>query len=668
MLTSTSKNAMSTDEELRDLQLQIDTITEDLLRGYKLLELLGKYCESLNSEELNTYAEALINIGTQFNKQKFTMQGYYYKGRTLLSSEPENARSLFQLALTLVSEDTTDKEKGDLYQSVGSSYFLQSNYPAAKENYKSALNFRKKVGSNSAINSTLNSLGNCCSFDGNYSEAVEYYQKSLAIIAPNDSKKIGICHGNLANVNFIISNYPEGVYHALKAEDFLLDAGDTKTLGNLYNTLGSICGYQGDKERSLKYLEKAIPLRPEHQLGESYFNIGNAYLNQAEYDLALENYNIAFTYLKPHRDEVLEGKLYEALGILHSYKENWPVAIEAFKKAIDILENAVSADMDLCAAYSNAGRCFIQIADYENANHYLILAGKLNETLNIKKLKVDLLEHWCELKKAEGKVEEASSLREKYHDARDQLYSEETGRRFEKNFADKNSDRKERQIIMEQSKREEVEKLLYRILPRDVAVEILQTGDYKSRASENVTVLFTDVKGYSKIAQQVNRDALIQEVKIYFDEFDRIISKYGIEKIKIIGDSYMAAAGLRINNQKHAEEMVRAAIEMRNFVLERKLEIERMAENKSVSGIGLEIRIGIHSGPITDSIMGEQKFAYDIYGNTVDIASRMESSCDPGKVNISETTYLLVRDKFKCIGRGKVDAKNIGPLPMYYVE
>ena len=204
--------------------------------------------------------------------------------------------------------------------------------------------------------------------------------------------------------------------------------------------------------------------------------------------------------------------------------------------------------------------------------------------------------------------------------------------------------------------------LLLNILPEEVANELKEKGSADAKQFDMVTVMFTDFKGFTKISERLSPSQLVEEIHICFKAFDAIIAKHNIEKIKTIGDAYMCAGGLPVSNETHAIDVVNAAIEIRQFMQ------EHLEKKKLASQEVFEIRIGIHTGPVVAGIVGIRKFAYDIWGDTVNIASRLESSGEAGKINISGSTYECVKDHFSCTYRGKIEAKNKGQIDMYFVE
>lgn len=204
--------------------------------------------------------------------------------------------------------------------------------------------------------------------------------------------------------------------------------------------------------------------------------------------------------------------------------------------------------------------------------------------------------------------------------------------------------------------------LLLNILPAEVAEELKAKGSADAKQFDEVTVLFTDFQDFTKLSMKMTAKELLEEINTCFWAFDEIIEKYGIEKIKTIGDSYMCAGGLPVVNKTHAIDVVSAGLEIKNFIL------NHIAERTFSGKESFQIRIGIHTGPVVAGIVGAKKFAYDIWGDTVNTASRMESSGEAGKINISRTTYELVKDKFTCIHRGKIQTKGKGELDMYFLE
>lgn len=225
----------------------------------------------------------------------------------------------------------------------------------------------------------------------------------------------------------------------------------------------------------------------------------------------------------------------------------------------------------------------------------------------------------------------------------------------------KNKQISEQKQLIEQE-RNKSEELLLNILPQPVADELKENGKAEPKYYEQATVIFTDFKGFTQIAEKMTPQELIRELEEYFLEFDEILERHNLEKIKTIGDAYMCAGGLPVPNTSNPVDAVKAGIDMQKFMARKREEKER--EGKPC----FRLRVGVHSGAVIAGVVGRKKFAYDIWGDTVNIAARMEQSGEPDKVNISGETYELVKDKFNCKYRGKVQAKNKGEIDMYFVE
>jgi len=196
--------------------------------------------------------------------------------------------------------------------------------------------------------------------------------------------------------------------------------------------------------------------------------------------------------------------------------------------------------------------------------------------------------------------------------------------------------------------------LLLNMLPADIAEELKATGGAIAKQYKNVSVLFTDFVNFTGISENLTPGELVEEIHQNYTAFDAIMEKHGIEKIKTIGDAYLAVCGLPNEVADHAQRISKAAIEIQEFII--------------TNGGKFQVRIGIHSGPVVAGIVGVKKFAYDIWGDTVNMANRIESNSEPGKINISQATFDLVQNDFECEYRGKITAKNKGEVDMYFMS
>jgi len=210
--------------------------------------------------------------------------------------------------------------------------------------------------------------------------------------------------------------------------------------------------------------------------------------------------------------------------------------------------------------------------------------------------------------------------------------------------------------------KEKSDELLQNILPVDIAQEIKIHGFAKPRLFNQVTIMFADFQNFSQICEKLGTDQLVEEINYFYTVFDKIIGKHKIEKIKTIGDCYMCAGSIPNEEDIHPHPTLYAAIDIQEFM---KQERQR---RENTDKLQFDIRIGLHTGPVVAGVVGLRKFAYDIWGDAVNIASRMESNGEIGKINISDTTYELVKDQFDCTFRGNIKIKNKGTIDMYFVD
>lgn len=219
----------------------------------------------------------------------------------------------------------------------------------------------------------------------------------------------------------------------------------------------------------------------------------------------------------------------------------------------------------------------------------------------------------------------------------------------------------EKNIIIEAEKHRSDE-LLLNILPAEVMEELKETGKTTARNYDLVSVLFIDIKDFTSIAENMTPEDLVSGIDEYFETFDRIVEKYDVEKIKTVGDAYICVSGLPAANSNNPVIIVDLALEMAEAVQ------ELIHKRAAIGEVTFEVRLGVHSGPVVAGVVGVKKFAYDIWGDTVNMAARMQQHGAPGKVNISGTTHDLVKHRFTCTHRGLMQAKHKGMVDMYFVE
>ncbi len=234
-----------------------------------------------------------------------------------------------------------------------------------------------------------------------------------------------------------------------------------------------------------------------------------------------------------------------------------------------------------------------------------------------------------------------------------------TGQAKELEIQSSNLEQQKNQLEIEKNKTDD---LLQNILPYEIAEQLKNKGEVRAKKYRMVSIMFTDFKDFTKISSDLEPEEIIKELGVYFRKFDDITENHFIEKIKTIGDAYMCVGGLPLRNKSNPIDVVVAALEIQKFM-------KNYNESRRAKGMTVwELRVGIHTGKVVAGVIGTKKFAYDIWGDAVNTASRLETASDAGKVNISGVTYEYIKEYFNCTYRGKIPAKNKGDIDMYYVE
>ena len=397
--------------------------------------------------------------------------------------------------------------------------------------------------------------------------------------------------------------------------------------------------------------------------------MGKVYKDQKKYDLAKEYHLKAIDAADLNEAKSDKTKALIALGEVLIEQKAYSEAIKNLKEGLD-LTKTTGVYRDKKNAYEGLSKAYSGMKDYKNAYSYQQLFTSISDTirnesydesignmrfrydLENKEKEIKLLNIDNELKQAQ--IERATASKRLLYALAALLLAAVGGVFSRYRFIQKSN----ASLSKERNKSDSI---LLNILPKETAEELKEQGFIKTKYFKEVTVLFTDFKQFSLVAEEISAEDLVQSLDYFFKKFDNITEKHNLEKIKTIGDAYMCAGGLPTENTSHVENAFAAALEIMEFV--------RETQNNPPEGIyPFEIRIGINTGPVVAGVVGIKKFQYDIWGNTVNIAARMENNSKPGKINVSENTYQHLKNKYNFTYRGKIIAKNEQLLSMYYAE
>ncbi|WP_323756515.1 adenylate/guanylate cyclase domain-containing protein [Roseivirga sp.] len=567
-------------------------------------------------------ADSLIAIynSSEFNGNELALL------REILVDEtnPEKIIIFADLLINMAAKDSLFLDLRDGYMQKGYALRLLGDYPESLESYFESMRFAEKSIKKQGVGEIYISIADVYSIMGNSITAENYYGRGIELLREAD--------------------YPPSLASAL------LNAGDN--------------AFKVDKfDLALTYFKESTDIFGEvdYPLGKGYGlgNVGMVYAAQGKDDLAEQNMNEAIEILEELQDYPPISEYLIAISEIYQKKEDWQTSIEYAKRSLDLatqygLKDEISdANLKLSELYEKVGEQALALNYFKSHIAYRDSVKNIEAVQQMadtrtdfevaqKQLEVDLQ------KKNQRIIVIATSITILFI----ALLAIAQYRRFR--FV-----RATNKIIEEEKQRSD--NLLLNILPEETAEELKANGKVRAKKYESATVLFTDFAGFTSYSKDLSPEVLVETVSHYFSKFDEIMEKYGLEKIKTIGDSYMCAGGLPFVTKDHAHKMLCAAFEIARFTEETKQDL-------NTREMSFDIRIGISSGPVVAGVVGSKKFAFDIWGDTVNIAARMESNAEPGKINISESTYNLVKDSFKCSYRGEIEVKNRGILKMYYAD
>jgi class 3 adenylate cyclase/uncharacterized protein HemY len=562
----------------------------------------------------------------------------------------------------------------------GTAASKQHHYDEAIDYYQQALSIYREMDNEHEQALTLSKMGNTRLADSKYSEALDFYNTAIEILKEtNDESALANLYANSGLIYGLQGNY----FLALKSQMAALKTyerlNNSSRIAAICSNIGIIYHEQQNYEEALKTYQRALKILTEagDQLSECILlgNIGNVYQDQKKYDEALKVNLQALRMLQKIGDKAKLAYTYSNLGNAYKALDNNLLALEYYNLCLVLFLN-LNEKRGMVQSYNNLGELYFELKEYKEAHKYFDEAVKLAEETGWKIQLRIAYEYLSQLYAEEGKYEEAYQYRLRFSNLDKEISNAETSRQIAQMTLRYEMEQRDQAAEIERVKNMELQKafnlleiekkrseeLLLNILPEEISYELKEYGKTKARSYDIVTVLFMDIKGFTKISEQFTAEEIVSSIGEYFEIFDLIVEKHEIEKIKTIGDAYLCVSGLPIASADHAEKMIYVAKDFIQAV--HALKEKRLEQGKHI----FDFRVGINSGPVAAGVVGTKKFAYDIWGDTVNTASRMQSNGEPGRINISHSTYQLVCEKFTCTYRGEIEAKNKGKLKMYFVE
>jgi class 3 adenylate cyclase/lipopolysaccharide biosynthesis regulator YciM len=614
-----------------------------------------------------------------------------------LAGEWDAAHQYALQSLELAQELDNVKVKARSLEMLGHYHGSQSDLQQAISYYKNAIALYEEIGDKVGLARLLANTGGELREIGEISEAIEYQMRSMAICEETgsiaglaractnlgiiyhsigeeetaisyhrralvydeqtgDRRRIGGSFVNLANIYNQLGEYGTGIEYLFRAIDVFEEINEKPFYAVALNNIGNTYYLMGDHQKALEYYNRVLPMWHEsgnkrHISGLS-INIAAIHIALKEYDKALPLLTQAITILEEIGEKDFLANGLTQLCDVYTHLGQYDDALSVLQRSLTLKEDIsdrggiITTLTEIGELYSNE-----RFSRYnpELAVEYFLRALNLSEETGAKHL----------LQRAE---ESLSALYEKLEDWKNfSIHFKKSVALKEEILGDQNAKRiqemeLERKNAESEKEREVTERLLLKILPAPIAQRLKNSEKISDKIS-SATVLFADIAGFTPLTQKLGSEQIIDLLSGIFSHFDALCEKFGVEKIKTVGDSYMAAAGVPIECDDHLLKVAKLAIAMQ----------EDIRLNLDFKIPELSIRIGIHTGEVIAGVLGTQKLSYDIWGDTVNTAARMESHGDPDTIHCTESVYQLLKDKFLFKKRGEMEIKGKGKMKTYFL-
>ena len=513
----------------------------------------------------------------------------------------------------------------------------------------------------------LIALANIHKHESEFAKCIEYYLQAEEIFLDiNNTLGLAKTYTNIGAAYRLLAEYKKSLDYMDKGRRLYEELGEelgvaanTGNIGNVYFTMGNFT-------KGLEYLGMALQTHEKvnhlRGIANNCLSLGGVYLLTNEFELADSYFQRALQNFTLLNDRTGASHVRSNIGILLEYlgkfEESYMTHREVLDYAIEI-QDALS----IAIQYGNLGQLFKNrenpLYDPKKAEEYILKALDLQIQLQTRKDECSNHKSLSELYEQTQEWEKAHNHLKRYNELQEELLSEDTKHKAELVDQQRKVDLIERERLVHLTRYQEQERMLHNILPSTIADRMLDGEKHIVDTAHDISIFFSDILDFTSMTSSLSPEILIQDLNALFTEFDRIAKKYGIEKIKTIGDSYMAVCGVPQKRDDHAQCLAEFA-----------LEIMSASKAFNIGTYPVHLRIGLHAGDAIAGVIGEDKYSYDLWGDAVNIASRMENTSEKDKIHITEYFKSLIEGhpNIQCTSRGMIDIKGKGPMKTYFMH
>ncbi len=646
---------------------------KDLVGEAKALNILAiVFSHTNNEQEARTHAKKAIEVAKKAKNKKEEANALNLLGLSHDKEQDYDKALDYHFQALNIRRNTGDKLGiAKSLNNIGLIYYNRGQYVKAIDYYEEALIIKEELGDILGTGNVCSNIGNIYLNQKNTDKALEYIQKALKLF-----EQIDYQHGIAVTLNTYgliyenFENYDKAIEYYKKAKEIHESIGYLAGVSNSLSNIGNAFSLNNNYEEAVKYYNKALNIRTdmedENGIAISLHVIGIVYAKWKKYDEAIAHYekSLEINRRKGNKREISHNLT--ALAQTYLNQKKYPLAISYYNESLELslelglLDNSKNNYQDLSLISKEMG-------DYQAALKYFESYSKFQDSI-LNEDKIEIISrlqtiYETEKKEAQIKIQESEIEKKEAENKRQRLVIAFFIMGLVmimglvgvilKSLQQKKKDN--RIIVAEKAKSEE---LLLNTLPIKVVNDLKKNGKSEPESFDDVTVYFSDVVGFTNMSSQLEPKELINELNDIFTAFDDIMTKYKCERIKTIGDAYMAVCGMPEPNAKHAQNMVEASLEICDYLHKR----------NEVSKVSWKIRIGLNSGKVVGGIVGVRKYIYDVFGDTINTASRMESNSEPMRINIANATYELVKDQYHITKREDREIKGKGKMQMFFID